>query len=234
MSNYYSTKLAADRLRTCYQVAPPAAKAYLDAEIDFVLSKVSSSDAVLELGCGYGRVLERLHPAAEDLCGIDTSLASLVAAREFLGASLPCHLAVMDAVRMAFRDRCFDIVLCIQNGISAFGVDRLALLKEALRVARPGGIMLFSSYAERFWKDRLEWFEVQATHGLVGEIDYQATADGVIVCKDGFRATTVRPEEFSRLAAQVGIVPKIEEIAGSSLFCELAVPSRQRRSRRGR
>ena len=52
----------------------------------------------------------------------------------------------MDAAALGFRDRVFDVVVCIQNGISAFKVDRRALIAEAIRVTRPGGSVLFSSY----------------------------------------------------------------------------------------
>lgn len=60
MHSYYAEKLSAERLRACYDLAPPRTKAYLQAEIEFVLQKMSSSMAVLELGCGYGRVLLQL------------------------------------------------------------------------------------------------------------------------------------------------------------------------------
>jgi 2-polyprenyl-6-hydroxyphenyl methylase/3-demethylubiquinone-9 3-methyltransferase len=130
----------------------------------------------------------------------------------------------MDAVSMAFADRSFDLTICIQNGISAFHVDREKLFAEAVRVTRRGGSVLFSSYAESFWDDRLEWFEVQAAHGLVGEIDRGATGSGVIVCKDGFRATTVSGDDFRALAARLGLTPTIAEVDRSSLFCEVVAP----------
>lgn len=47
----------------------------------------------------------------------------------------------------------------------------------------------------------LAWFEAQAARGRIGEIDREATADGAIAGKGGFRATTVGPAEFRRLAA---------------------------------
>ena len=47
---------------------------------------------------------------------------------------------------------------------------------------------------------------------------------GVIVCEDGFRATTVGPDRFEALAARLGLVPKIVEVEGSSLFCEVVAP----------
>jgi len=83
---------------------------------------------------------------------------------------------------------------------------------------------LFSTYSARFWEHRLEWFEVQSAHHLIGEIDYQATENGVIVCKDGFRATSADATTFERLAAGVGVAPRITEVNNSSLFCEIVAP----------
>lgn len=223
MQDYYSRKLAADRLRRCYEIAPPSARAYLRGEIDHVASRLVRSDLVLELGCGYGRVLAELADRVQVAWGVDTSLESLRTAREYVDLKT-VKLAAMDAVRMGFRDNLFDAVICIQNGISAFAVDPGELLHEAVRVARPGGLVLFSSYAECFWESRLEWFEAQAAEGLLGPIDHDATGEGTIVCKDGFSATAVSPERFRTLSRAVGVEPLIREIDRSSLFCELRVP----------
>jgi SAM-dependent methyltransferase len=225
MPGYYSEKLSGERLRACYDLAPPRTKAYLEAEIEFVLQKTSSSMAVLELGCGYGRVLRRLVPRVRTVAGIDTSLPSLRMAVDFVGHEKTLRLAAMDATRVAFRNHTFDLTICIQNGISAFGVDRQQLIGEAVRVTRPGGVVLFSSYSERFWEERLQWFKIQAEHGLIGEIDYRATGNGIIVCHDGFRSTTVNAEGFRSLAAVLGLAANIVEVDGSSLFCEIALPN---------
>ncbi len=222
---YYSENLAAERLQRCYDVAPPAAREYLEAEVAFAASRVGRDDVVLELGCGYGRVMKELAPGVRSLVGIDNSLASLRMARRN-PALAATHLTAMNALHLGFRNETFDAVICIQNGISAFGVDRTALLTEAARVTRAGGLVLFSSYAESFWPERLAWFEAQATHGLIGEIDHDATGGGVIVCKDGFRAATVRSDEFRDLADRMGLVPRIVEVARSSLFCEMTIPER--------
>ena len=224
VSNYYTEKLSAERLRACYDLAPPRTKAYLEAEMEFVLQKTSPSMVVLELGCGYGRVLRRLLPSVRTLVGIDTSFPSLRMAVDFVGHEKPVHVAAMDATRMGFRDHIFDLTICTQNGLSAFGVDRQQLFAEAARVTRPGGVVLFSSYADCFWEERLKWFEIQAENGLIGEIDYQATRKNVIVCYDGFQATTVNAQGFRSLAATLGLGANIIEVDGSSLFCEIVIP----------
>ena len=178
----------------------------------------------LELGCGYGRVLKRLLPAVDLVVGIDTSLASLRMALQFTGCKPSLRLACMDATSMGFRDRSFDLTLCVQNGICAFVVDQRQLFREALRVTRSGGVVLFSSYSPQFWEHRLQWFEMQSAHHLIGEIDHQATGNGVIVCKDGFCATTADRTTFEKLAAGLGVTPRITEVDDSSLFCEIVIP----------
>ncbi|HUU83023.1 MAG TPA: class I SAM-dependent methyltransferase [Phycisphaerae bacterium] len=226
MGSYYSERLSAERLRRCYEIAPPRVQQYLEAEIEYVAGRIGRGDVVLELGCGYGRVLERLAGKAGTLVGIDTSAPSLEMGRELLSAFQNCRLLQMDAVALGFADRSFDVVCCIQNGISAFHVDKPALIAEAIRVTKPGGRVLFSSYSPNFWDARLEWFKLQADHGLLGEIDWDATGDGVIVCRDGFRATTIGPGEFESLTAGFDVDRRIEEVDRSSIFCEL-VPRSQ-------
>jgi len=213
---YYSDGLNAERLRRCYEIAPPRVQRYFRAEIDFVLRRIRPANQVLELGCGYGRAIEPLIGVADRVVGIDTSVDSLILGAETIDQ---CCLAAMDAGELGFSDGSFDVVFCIQNGISAFGIDRSLLIDEAIRVTRTGGTVLFSSYSHRFWPERLEWFRIQAAHGLLGEIDEDATGDGVIVCKDGFRAETVGSGHFESLAASTGFPFEIVEIDESSVFC---------------
>jgi len=224
MPGYYTERLAAERLRACYDLAPPRVQEYLRAEIEFVLAKTTPTMFALELGCGYGRVLEKLFPRVRMAFGIDTSLSSLRMALGYVGRKPSVSLGCMDSVQMGFRDRVFDLTICIQNGICAFAVDQQGLFQEAIRVTRSGGLVMFSSYTPQFWQHRLEWFELQSAHHLIGEIDYQATGNGMIVCKDGFRATTAEKATFEKLAASLRVTPCITEVDGSSLFCEFVVP----------
>jgi len=221
MSGYYSDKLSADRLIKCYALAPPRVQQYLKAESDHVLKTIKSGDLVLDLGCGYGRIMGELAREAGFVIGIDTSRSSLLLGKKRFQSISNCLFMEMDASNLIFLEETFDVVICIQNGISAFQVDQHRLISEAIRVTKPGGTVLFSTYSEKFWKERLHWFELQAQAGLVGEIDYEKTGNGVIVCKDGFKATTVSADRFLALASNFEADVKIEEVDESSLFCEM-------------
>ncbi|MFQ6093602.1 MAG: class I SAM-dependent methyltransferase [bacterium] len=158
MKRYYSDNLAAERLKQVYEIAPPRVRQYLKAEVDHLLRNIRPGDTVLELGCGYGRILPRLAQKAGRIIGIDTSLGSLFLGREMLSGISNCLLLQMDA---------------------------------------------------------------QSAAGFLGEIDLEKTRDGVIVCKDGFIATTVRPHQFLSLTAECNVDTRIVEVDESSLFCEM-------------
>ncbi len=220
MAEYYSEKLAAERLELCYKLAPPRVMRYLDAEISFVRHRIKTEDYVLDLGCGYGRVLKVLEGSTKHLLGIDSAVNTLLYGRTFLTSGC-CFLMAMDAYRQGFKSETFDLVFCIQNGISAFGGNPRLLINEAVRITKKGGIVLFSSYSNKFWDDRLEWFEIQSEKHLIGEIDYRLTGNGTIICKDGFRATTLNIDKFRVLTEHISGRVEFYEVDESSTFCEI-------------
>ena len=220
---YYSDKLSSARLKMVYEIATPRVRQYLRAEIDHVCKKIEPGDSVLDLGCGYGRTLPFFSRLAAMTVGIDTSLPSLRSALDISRMLASCNILQMNAIELGFKNHTFDKVICIQNGISAFQVDRQELIEECVRVSRPGGMILISTYSDKFWDHRLEWFRLQAAAGLLGEIDESKTGDGVIACKDGFKATTVGAEEFFSMTTGLNLSARIIEVDESSLFCEISV-----------
>lgn len=218
---YYREKLSADRLVRCYEIAPPRIKQYLDAEIKFTITNLQRGDLVLELGCGYGRVMREVSRFVSHVVGNDISKESLDFARSYLRGCPNCTMSLMDASEMAFCSCTFDVVFCIQNGISAFGVNMIRLAAESVRVAKVDGTILFSSYSPRIWSARLEWFRRQSHLGLIGEIDMGKSRDGSIFCRDGFTATTVNSNCFIELFNKFGLDASIIEVDQSSIFCKV-------------
>ncbi|MFH0894322.1 MAG: class I SAM-dependent methyltransferase [Bacteroidota bacterium] len=219
--DYYKDTLSGEMLELCYEVAPPRVKQYLKEEVNFALSKIKKTDTVLELGCGYGRVLSQLSFQAKVVYGIDTSAPSLALAQKRMIEYKNCVLLHMDAAKLLLPEKMFDVVICIQNGISAFKRKAELLIGECMRVTKPGGKILISTYAEKFWEHRLSWFREQAKAGCIGVIDEKKTGKGVIVCKDGFTATTYSIAQFKDLTRELGAQIEITEVDESSLFCEI-------------
>ena len=219
MKDYYSRKLNAEKLSLCYEIAPPRVRQYLEAEIRYSLQFIQKGDVIIELGCGYGRALTRFSEKCAIAIGIDTSHESLVYGRE-KGLNIP--FVTTNASNLCFRDQTFDRVFCIQNGLSAFKLNPRDLVCESLRVLKPGGTAVFSSYSEQFWEDRLEWFRIQSRYDLIGEIDELKTMNGVIVCKDGFTAKTIYPNDFLSISQGLGASVMIEEVDASSIFMILS------------
>lgn len=106
---------------------------------------------VLEIACGTGRVTRRLREQLDPvfrLVATDLSAAMLDYARGKLGDRKDIEWREADAVKLPFRDGEFGAVVC------AFGImfvpDRQAAFKEARRVLKEGGILLFNVW------DRIE------------------------------------------------------------------------------
>ena len=218
--NYYAGKLNSDKLQRVYDTAIPRVARYLMAEINFVGEQLIGMESLLELGCGYGRVLRELSPKAGRLTGVDISADSIALGRDYLADCPNVALQVMDVHRLEF-EAAFDVAVCLQNGLSAVKGNPLSLIKGAMKALVHGGRAYFSTYSPKFWETRLAWFQEQADKNLLGPIDYDQTGDGVIVCKDGFRGVTFSEKELNELGRACGSSYRIEEVDESSLFLVL-------------
>lgn len=216
MDNYYNEKLNAQKLFQVYETQIPRIKQYLQAEIDFVNKTLLKSESVLELGAGYGRIVKELAPYCGSIVGMDISKENVLLGQEYIKGFFNASMVEMDVHQMAFS-KAFDVILCLQNGWSAMGADAI-VLQKILEILAPEGRVYFSSYSAKFWDVRLKWFEEQASKGLLGELDDSKTKDGVIICKDGFKAMTHSPEDFQKIGEMSGYPYEVVEVDESSLF----------------
>lgn len=215
--DYYARKLNAARLEEVYRTRLSRVRQYLEAEIAFARGFLSGRERVLELGAGYGRIMRELAPFSTSILGVELSEDSAAFGKEYLKDVPNAELRVMDAHQIGFAPE-FDLVLCLQNGLSAMKGDPMNLVRRALSVLRPGGRAVFSSYSPKFWAHRLAWFREQAEKRLLGEIDEERTGDGIIVCADGFLATTFSAADLRALGEAAGCAFRLEEVDESSVF----------------
>jgi len=215
--NYYAQNLNSQKLFQVYDTKILRVRQYLNKEIDFIQKRLHGSENVLEIGAGYGRILKELSLHAKSFVGIDISEGSIEFGKEYLKELPNVQLAVKDAHKLDFVDT-FDVVLCLQNGLSALKGEPPELIKICIKAMRKGGRAYFSTYSAKFWQHRLAWFREQANKGLLGELDEEQTKDGVIVCKDGFRAVTFTENDFVKFGDSSGCRYEIQEVDESSLF----------------
>jgi phosphatidylethanolamine/phosphatidyl-N-methylethanolamine N-methyltransferase len=97
---------------------------------------VRTGDRVLEVGIGTG-LTAPFYPSSCTVTGIDSSEAMLREAARYLSAWPNIRLERMDAERLRFPDRSFDVVYGAY--VISVVADPVAVLKEMRRVCRPGG-----------------------------------------------------------------------------------------------
>ena len=222
MGNYYAESLNSQKLFQVYNTAIPRIRQYFEAEIDFVRRQLTGREQVLEVGAGYGRIVRALAPSCAGILGMDISPDSVILGKEYLKDFPNADMVEMDVHHMHF-DQSFDVTLCLQNALSAMRADD-QVIQNILGLLSPGGTAFFSTYSANFWAWRIAWFQEQADKGLLGELDLEKTKDGVIVCKDGFRATTQTPEEYEAIGRASGLPYEVTEVDGSSLFLVIRKP----------
>lgn len=216
-SNYYAQKLNSQKLFQVYETKIPRVQQYLDSEISFVREHLTGNERVLELGAGYGRIVKEVSGNCKSIVGIDISDESVSLGKEYLKDSPNAEIMTMDAHNLTFQEK-FDVILCLQNGLSSMKVTSSDVIEKILGMAVSGGKVYFSTYSEKFWAYRLMWFKEQAQKGLLGEIDLDKTKDGVIICKDGFKAITHTVKDLEMIGCLSGHDYQIQETDESSVF----------------
>lgn len=103
-------------------------------------------DRVLELACGTGRltrhIAARLQPASR-IVATDVNPAMLQFAQQVI-IDPRVEWNVVDAVELPYPDASFDLVVA-QFGVMFYS-DRVRSYREALRVLKPGGRLLFTCW----------------------------------------------------------------------------------------
>jgi SAM-dependent methyltransferase len=96
--------------------------------------------SILEVGCGYGKLLRELrHRLEVPLVGVDFSLTQLEQACRFLGSSRDVNLILSRGERLPFADQSFDMVVTsaviLHNPPAVAERIRLEMIRVARRFA---------------------------------------------------------------------------------------------------
>ena len=130
-----------------YEFAP-VAPAEIDAEngeVLAVLEELQGGERVLEVGCGKGRILKRIHERFENckLKGVDISKEMLSHVPNFVETSIG------NMEFLPYADGKFDLVYtveCIEHS-----VNLRAAVRELARVCKPGGKIVIIDKQQTSW-----------------------------------------------------------------------------------
>jgi SAM-dependent methyltransferase len=167
-----------------WQSAYDVLEGYIDAK------QINEQARILDIGCGAGQTLRRLDlPPGCLVVGVDNKLQGLAYGSLFFSLeSSPVVLCGASAYDLPLIDKSFDVIIC-RGPINYCHQSRM--LKEAVRVLRPGGWMFCRT--ERVWWDLnvlsrqvksplLELFNLRNLWwGLVHEVTgYQIEPGGIV------------------------------------------------------
>ncbi len=125
-----------EHLRQRYAAVHPGWQPSSRVYRDLVARRLGPDICVLDLGCGRGGIMERLHPRACFAAGLDPDERSL---REHRAPTLPRTCGLADA--LPYTDGAFDLVCC------SWVLEHLQcpehVFAEIARILRPGGRFVF-------------------------------------------------------------------------------------------
>jgi len=191
-----------------------------------VLSKVLKNKGkirVLDVACGTGRMVPVVFNSNKEVgyTGLDTSkemTAHLKKKANGMGIGKSVKVVIGDATKMPFKDNEFDVVFSYHLLWHLPKEEQDKIIKEMVRVARPGGMIVFDILNKNFLyekiKDLFNMKKLQGIHKMtIGEARIDVGNRNVKVDKL-FDAHI----ENSFLYGIINLLNKCSRILPSSLF----------------
>lgn len=133
---------------------------------------------ILDVGCGYGRTLLALHDHGfRNLIGVDPAPAMIAAARSRVPAAA---FELMEPPRLPFPDLSVDAVILFTVLTCVPSDDgQRAIVREAARVLRPGGLLYVSDlWLQEDQRNRERYDCYRTKYGVYGVFEL---SEGVVL-----------------------------------------------------
>jgi ubiquinone/menaquinone biosynthesis C-methylase UbiE len=113
--------------------------------IIFLKKFLNKNESILDLGCGYGRIIMPLAKCGYNIEGIDISKELAQSARHKINKeNLKAKIKIGDIRTLPYAHGTFDKIICIWSTFNHLLTkkDQHACINEIYRVLKPGGIAL--------------------------------------------------------------------------------------------
>ena len=114
----------------------------------FTRENVSAHAKVLDIGCGAGLISNKLAIDGYEMFGIDQSASSVAVAERHAPKGSKVHYTAGNAFELPYEDNSFDAVMLLDFLEHVEEPGRA--IREASRVLKPGGIILFYTFNRTF------------------------------------------------------------------------------------
>lgn len=128
-------------------------------EKELLLRNISKDSVVLDIGCGFGRVVKSLAPHVKKIIGIDNDKEAIEKTKESVKDVNNVEIILEDAEELSFGDETFDVVDCMGGTISNLGDTKKKIFSEVKRVLKDGGLFFCSSWNDDALEERLKFYE---------------------------------------------------------------------------
>lgn len=183
---------------------PPALlKEFFQKDIEYI-QKMKKQEKVLEVGCGFGRLLRELSKKSEKVVGIDFSDLQLDQAKINLADCKKVSLVKMKAENLGFQNDFFNTTICMNSSLGNMPGIEEKVLEEMVRVTKPKGTIVIRVFADSEEVKKAQFQNYQRL-GMTNIKD-----DGRAVRTDeGFYSRRFKKEELINMFKTLGLEYKI-------------------------
>jgi len=126
---------------------PKILKIFFDGDIAFIKNQKGKSEKILEVGCGFGRLLPYLSLLSKRVIGIDFSPEQIKNSAKIIKKRSNIQTMLMRAEKMRFKNNSFDCSLCLNNSLGNMPEIEMQVVREMKRVTKKSGKIIMRVFA---------------------------------------------------------------------------------------
>ena len=196
--------------------ASPPVQDWFQAEVNYLKSKIEPGARILDVGCGFGRHMALLAPAAQEVVGIDHNPDMIRKAQKQLSEFGNVKLLHQDAQNTGLPNDYFDWVICMTNTFGNFVDKKLTILREMKRVCKEEGKIIVSVFSDKALGLRKR--DYQEKEGL----HITNVENWVIYTQEGLVSEGFSKSQLKTLAQFIGLALKVKELADVGYLAEFS------------
>lgn len=120
----------------------------------FLLLHIKRGSKVLDVGCGYGRIIKVISSITNDIVGVDNDLGAIEK-----GKKHKFNIIYGDVFGLPFENRFFDYEVLTMTLVN-FANNKIKALQEMGRTLKDNGKIIISVYSEDALPARLDMYKI--------------------------------------------------------------------------